>query len=159
VEEIVTSAVDTVREKYQAPGARLDVEVGAGLPKITGDAGSLVTVLVDLLDNAHKYTGDDKHVTLRADAGEGKVCLEVQDNGIGLSRRAAKKVFGRFYQVDHRLARQTGGCGLGLSIVQFIVTAHGGSVSVSSQPGRGSTFTVTLPACEAAAAEGNERTG
>jgi signal transduction histidine kinase len=114
---------------------------------------------VDLLDNAHKYTGDDKQVALRAYGGEGQVCLEVRDNGIGLSRRAAGKVFDRFYQVDQRLARQTGGCGLGLSIVQFIVRAHGGSVRVSSQPGRGSTFTVTLPACETAAAEGSERSG
>jgi signal transduction histidine kinase len=148
VEEVVTAAVDAVREKFQAPGTRLDVDVDAGLPKITGDAGALVTVLVDLLDNAHKYTGDEKQVTLRAYADGGKVCLEVEDNGVGLSRRAAKRVFDRFYQVDQRLARRAGGCGLGLSIVQFIVTAHGGSVGVSSQPGRGSTFTVTLPALE-----------
>ncbi len=157
VEEIVTAAVDAVREKFQVPGARLDVDVAAGLPAITGDAGALVTVLVDLLDNAHKYTGDEKRVTLRAYADEGKVRLEVQDNGVGLSRRAAKRVFDRFYQVDQRLARRAGGCGLGLSIVQFIVTAHGGSVGVSSQLGRGSTFTVTLPAAETSTAESDER--
>ena len=148
VEEVVTAAVDAVREKFQAPGARLDVDVAAGLPKISGDAGALVTALVDLLDNAHKYTGDEKQVALRAYREAGKLCLEVRDNGVGLSRRAAKKVFDRFYQVDQRLARRAGGCGLGLSIVQFIVTAHGGSVGVSSQPGRGSTFTITLPALE-----------
>ena len=156
VEEVVTAAVDAVREKFHAPGCRLDVDMAAGLPKITGDAGALTTVLVDLLDNAHKYTGDEKQVTVRAYRDPGKVRLEVQDNGVGLSRRAAKKVFDRFYQVDQRLARRTGGCGLGLSIVQFIVTAHGGSVSVSSQPDRGSTFTVTLPAAEPDAVAGDD---
>ena len=159
VEKIVAAAVSAVREKFDASGGRLEVDVAAGLPKITGDADALTTVLVDLLDNAHKYTPGEQRVILRASAEGNKVRVEVQDNGVGLSRRAAKKVFDRFYQVDQSLARQTGGCGLGLSIVQFIVTAHGGSVGVSSQPGRGSTFTVTLPACEAAAAEGNERTG
>ena len=158
-EEIVAAAVDAVREKFDASGGRLEVDVAAGLPKIAGDADALTTVLVDLLDNAHKYTPGEQRVILRASADGNKVRLEVQDNGLGLSRRAAKKVFDRFYQVDQSLARQTGGCGLGLSIVQFIVTAHGGSVSVSSQPGRGSTFTVTLPACEAVALQGNERTG
>lgn len=157
VEEIVTAAVDAVREKYQAPGARLDVDVAAGLPKVTGDAGALTTVLVGLLDNAHKYTGDEKQVNLRAYAKAGNVHFDVRDNGVGLSRRAAKKVFDRFYQADERLARRAGGCGLGLSIVQFIVAAHGGSVSVSSQLGRGSMFTVTLPVAETVAAEGDQR--
>lgn len=73
------------------------------------------------------------------------MCLAITDNGIGLSRRAAKKIFNRFYQVDQSLARKAGGCGLGLSIVKFIVEAHGGSIEVTSQPGKGSTFTVRLP--------------
>jgi signal transduction histidine kinase len=158
VEELVAAAVSAVREKFDASAGRLEVDLAAGLPKITGDADALTTVLVDLLDNAYKYTPGEKRVILRASAEGHKVRLAVEDNGVGLSRRAAKKVFDRFYQVDQSLARQTGGCGLGLSIVQFIVTAHGGSVGVSSQPGQGSTFTVTLPACDAVASEGNERT-
>ncbi|MFH1924605.1 MAG: winged helix-turn-helix domain-containing protein, partial [Planctomycetota bacterium] len=129
VEKVVAAAVSAVGEKFDACGGRLEVDVAAGLPKITGDADALTTVLVDLLDNAHKYTPGEKRVILRASAEGNKVRLEVEDNGVGLSRRAAKKVFDRFYQVDQSLARQTGGCGLGLSIVQFIVTAHGGSVT------------------------------
>ena len=152
------NTVYAVREKFQPPGARLEVDLAAGLPKISGDADALTTVLVDLLDNAHKYTGDDKHVILRAHPDGGKVRFEVQDNGVGLSRRAARKVFDRFYQVDQSLSRRAGGCGLGLSIVRFIVAAHGGSVSVSSQPGRGSTFTVSLAAAERSAAGGDQTT-
>ena len=72
----------------------------------------------------------------------------VADNGVGISRRSLKKVFGKFYQVDRSLSRSAGGCGLGLSIVKFIVTAHGGRISVSSRLGEGSRFTVSLPAAD-----------
>ncbi len=74
------------------------------------------------------------------------VCFAVRDNGIGLSARARSKIFERFYQVDQSLSRRAGGCGLGLSIVRLIVEAHGGSVEVDSQPGKGSTFTIRIPA-------------
>ncbi len=89
---------------------------------------------------------------LRAFADNGHVCFEVQDNGIGLSRRAAQKIFERFYRVDHELSRRAEGCGLGLSIVRFIVNAHGGTVTVRSELGEGSTFTVRLPALTRAGA-------
>jgi signal transduction histidine kinase len=69
----------------------------------------------------------------------------VKDNGIGLSSRTQKKIFSRFYQVDSRLSRRAEGCGLGLSIVQFIVDAHKGMIEVKSKPDEGSTFTVKLP--------------
>ena len=71
--------------------------------------------------------------------------IEVEDNGIGIARRDRKRIFRPFYQVDQRLARERGGCGLGLSIVDFIVHAHGGEVTVESEPGRGSLFRVALP--------------
>ena len=146
IEAVVTTAVDTLGDRFGTLNCRLDVAVEPELPSIAGDSDALVTVLVNLLDNAYKYSGDVKHVVLRAYANNHKVYFEVRDNGIGLSSRAAKKVFDRFYQADQTLSRDAGGCGLGLSIVKFIVAAHGGSVAVSSQPGDGSTFTVTLPA-------------
>ena len=77
--------------------------------------------------------------------GHGTEQPAVQDNGIGLSRGAAKRVFNRFYQVDEGLSRSGSGVGLGLAIVKFIVDAHKGEVSVASRPGEGSTFTVRLP--------------
>jgi two-component system sensor histidine kinase VicK len=69
----------------------------------------------------------------------------VKDNGIGIAPRDRKRIFRRFYQVDRRLARETGGCGLGLSIVEYIVKAHGGAVLVESKPGAGSTFRIVMP--------------
>ena len=85
-------------------------------------------------------------VILRVYKAGNRVCFEVEDNGIGLSRRAAKRVFDSFYQVDQTLSRTNEGCELGLSIVEFIVKAHRGSVSIASEQGKGSTFTVRLPA-------------
>ena len=143
---VIDAAVATHREKFNAPGCRLDIELAAGLPSVIGDADALTSVLINLLDNAYKYTGSEKKVNLRAYASNGCVSIEVRDNGLGISRRVARKIFDRFYQADRSLSRRAGGCGLGLSIVRLIVRAHGGKVSVDSQPGRGSTFTVTLPA-------------
>jgi two-component system sensor histidine kinase SenX3 len=70
----------------------------------------------------------------------------VEDNGIGVPQREFRKIFRKFYQVDQSLTRATGGCGLGLSIVDFIASAHNGTVEVRSEPGQGSTFTIVLPA-------------
>jgi signal transduction histidine kinase len=147
--DVIDAAVEVVRERFHASECRLDVEVAPDLPAINADADAMVTVLLNLLDNAYKYSPDEKHVALRAYAQNGNVCLEVEDNGIGLSRAASKKVFRRFYQVDRRVSRDTGGVGLGLSIVQFIVSAHGGTVGVASRVERGSKFTVTVPSATA----------
>jgi signal transduction histidine kinase len=105
----------------------------------------MVTVLLNLLDNAYKYSGEAKQILFTAEARNGSVVLAVKDNGIGLSARDTNRVFKRFYQVNEHLSRSSGGCGLGLSIVQFVVNAHGGTVRVESQPGHGSTFIVTIP--------------
>ena len=146
VEEIVRGAVDALGERLQAQGCRLEIDLAADLPCLTADRAALVTVLVNLLDNALKYTGNDKWIRVSCFASKGHVCIDVEDNGIGFPRAAAKRIFDRFYQADRSLSRLTGGCGLGLSIVRFIVAGHGGVVTARSQPGKGSTFTIRLPA-------------
>ena len=142
---IVENAIDSVCTKYKARECRLETEVAESLPDISADHDAITTVLINLLDNACKYTADDKRIELAVFAEAGEVCFAVSDNGIGLSRRQIRKIFGSFYQVDNSLARTTEGCGLGLSIVQFIVNAHKGRIDVESEPGQGSTFTVRLP--------------
>jgi signal transduction histidine kinase len=142
---LVENAAAAVHERFSVPGCRFQVEMPPVLPRIVADADAMVTALVNLLDNAYKYSGDQKEISLQAKAENGSVCFTVKDNGIGLSPRQTKKIFKRFYQVDQRLSRTTGGCGLGLSIVKFVVTAHHGTVRVESQPERGSAFTITLP--------------
>ncbi|HEX5108470.1 MAG TPA: HAMP domain-containing sensor histidine kinase [Vicinamibacterales bacterium] len=149
---VVRSAVNLVRERFEASRADFQVDVVPDLPPLYGDEDALVTVLLNLLENAHNYTRADKRIALHAYREADRVVFEVKDNGIGIAPRDQKRVFKRFYQVDRRLARETGGCGLGLSIVDFIVRAHGGAVALRSQMGVGSSFSVSIP-CRGAAQE------
>ena len=133
----------SVQSLERFPG--LTIDVPQDLAPLYGDQDALVTVLLNLLENAYKYSGDDRRVSLRARQERERVVIEVADNGIGIARGELKRIFRPFYQVDQRLARDRGGCGLGLSIVDFVVRAHGGRVTVESQPGAGSVFRVDLP--------------
>jgi signal transduction histidine kinase len=144
--EIAERAVEAAGERFHAPACRLEVETVAQVPAVMADGDALVTALLNLLDNAYKYSADGRHIVLRTYAENGNVCFAVSDNGIGLSPRAAKRVFRPFFQVDRRRSRSAGGCGLGLSIVKFIVVAHGGGIHVESRLGQGSTFKITIPA-------------
>jgi signal transduction histidine kinase len=140
--DIVASAAGVMRERFND----LTVDVEPGLPAIQADPDALLTALVNLLDNAWKYTRSEKRICLRATREAGQVVFAVEDNGIGIAVREQRRIFRRFYQVDARLARDTGGCGLGLTIVESIARAHGGSVRVASEVGAGSTFSLCLPA-------------
>ena len=142
---VIEQAVGAMRAKLTAEGCHFTLDVVEPLPDIFADRDALAMVLVNLLDNAVKYTADEKRIDLRARDASGRVFISIQDNGIGLSRTERKNVFRRFYQVDQKLSRSRGGCGLGLALVQHIVEAHGGRVDVNSQLGRGSTFTVSVP--------------
>jgi two-component system phosphate regulon sensor histidine kinase PhoR len=143
---IARAAVDAVNAKFSRAQCKLKVVIHENLPDVLADQDAMVTVLVNLLDNAYKYSYDEKKIELTVFSDSGSVCFRVSDNGIGMSQRAVKKIFKRFYQVDRSLSRRAQGCGLGLSIAKFIVDAHKGSISVESKPGEGSTFTVKLPA-------------
>lgn len=115
------------------------------LPPVMADSDALGTALINLLDNALKFTPDDKRILVSAYADDRSVIFAVRDNGAGIPAREQRRIFKRFYRVDQRLARETAGVGLGLSIVALIARAHGGQVEVSSQPGAGSTFTLRVP--------------
>jgi signal transduction histidine kinase len=142
---LVEKAVDAIRDRLPAE-CRLDLDIGPDLPMVMADADALGTALVNLLENALKYTTDDKRIGVRASAdGGGFVRFDVTDNGIGIPAVEQRRIFRRFYRVDQRLSRETAGVGLGLSIVELIVRAHGGSVAVQSAPGAGSTFTLRVP--------------
>jgi signal transduction histidine kinase len=145
-DDVVRAAVSAAGERFTEPGCRLTVDVQPNLPEIRADESALVTALVNLLDNAYKYTPGEKRIELRAHAQQFGVSFEVRDNGIGIAPREMKKIFRKFYQADRRLARVGGGCGLGLPIVRYLVEAHGGRVGVTSEIGKGSTFTVALRA-------------
>jgi signal transduction histidine kinase len=144
--DIASAAADAVKTKFAQYGCHLRIEIAEDLPDVLADRDAMATVLVNLLDNACKYSYDDKQIELKAFAEDGLVCFSVNDNGIGMTRRQIRKIFDRFYQADRSLSRRAEGCGLGLSIAKFIVDAHKGTITVESKPGRGSTFMVRLPA-------------
>ena len=118
---------------------------------VEGDRARLKQVVVNLLDNAIKYTPRGGAVSLSVEAENGKAILEVADNGIGIPADLLPRVFERFFRVDKARSRERGGAGLGLSIVKSICAAHHGQVEVSSEPGRGSRFRVELPRVEPSA--------
>lgn len=142
---ITEAAVAPLRSRLDAPDCTFTLDLAEPLPEIVADRHGLVTVLVNLLENALKYTEETKRITLRAHSDERSAVLVVEDNGVGLSSTERRRIFEPFYQADRKLSRIREGSGLGLSIVRAIVEAHRGRVEVMSEPGRGSSFTVTLP--------------
>jgi signal transduction histidine kinase len=144
---LVHAAVAAIRERIPAD-CELRLDVAPNLPPVRADEGAIVSAIINLLDNALKYTPDQKRVVLRVTQAPKGVAFQVQDNGIGIPSREHRRIFKRFYRVDQRLASATTGVGLGLSIVELIARAHGGSVEVRSAEGSGSTFTLTLPGAE-----------
>jgi signal transduction histidine kinase len=145
VSGVIDKAVTAMGERLRPPSCELELELSDRVAPVSADEDALVTVMVNLLDNACKYTPGARRICVSASGTGESVILSVKDNGIGIAAREHRRIFRRFYQVDQRLARETGGCGLGLSIVEFVVRAHGGRVRVESRPGAGSTFSVILP--------------
>ena len=143
--EIARASAEAVKAKFDNDACKFYLSIGENLPDIPADLDAMVTVIVNLLDNAYKYSYDNKSIALKVFKTDAAVCFAVSDNGIGMSRRSVKRIFKRFYQVDRSLARHAEGCGLGLSIAKFIVDAHKGTISVESKLGEGSTFTVRIP--------------
>jgi signal transduction histidine kinase len=146
VNECVKAACEAMQTRVQDQACDFTWHVEDNLPKISVDKPAFVTVLVNLLDNALKYTQDHKVVQLEVTRAQDSVCFKVTDNGIGMTPRQAKKAFDRFYQADTSLTRDKHGCGLGLAIVKYIVKAHDGQVTVESVVGEGTVFTVKIAA-------------
>ncbi len=142
---VVRDAVTATRTKLGQGHCHFSTDIQSPLAEMMADHDAVVMILVNLLDNAYKYSKEEKIIKLGLFTEGPWVCFTVSDNGIGLSRRSLRRIFNKFYQVDQSLSRKAEGCGLGLSIVQFIVDAHQGSVSVQSKVGQGSTFTIKIP--------------
>jgi signal transduction histidine kinase len=144
--QAVEEAIKAVRGRFQEPDCCLDVHVDKNLPSIMADSNALTTALINLLENAYKYSNHTRRlISVHVHLVGNEVVFRVRDNGIGIAQRERRKIFQPFYQVDHRLSRHGSGCGLGLSIVENITRAHGGKVSLESEPGGGSTFAISIP--------------
>ncbi|MFA5252795.1 MAG: HAMP domain-containing sensor histidine kinase, partial [Phycisphaerae bacterium] len=144
--DIARDAAEAVKTKFNSGRCDFQTQIADNLPDVFADHDVMVTAVINLLDNSCKYSYDNKKIELKVFSEDNFVCFSVKDNGIGLNRRQIKKIFDRFYQADTSLSRRAEGTGLGLSIVKFIVDAHKGTISVDSEPGKGSTFTIRLAA-------------
>jgi len=144
LDAIIAEAVDRTRLAANAKGIELTSAGPAGLV-VRGVESQLITAVTNLLANAVAYSTSETHVSVSTRARSGFAEIAVTDAGVGIPDTDRQRVFERFYRVDQSRATATGGTGLGLAIVKHIVTNHGGSVEVWSEPGIGSTFTVRIP--------------
>ncbi|MFA6032193.1 MAG: ATP-binding protein, partial [Myxococcota bacterium] len=141
--------VDRVVSSLSPMAAEKEIRVTnkvAPVLKIVADRRALEQVLTNLVDNAIKYSSIRSSVNVSAEAEAGKLRVVVSDTGPGIEQRHIPRLFERFYRIDAGRSRELGGTGLGLSIVKHLIEAMGGSVAVESIPGRGTTFSFTLPA-------------
>jgi signal transduction histidine kinase len=144
LDALVSKEMEDFRDRFAAKQIELRYEPAPA--HVPGFADALQRLLSNLLENALRYTDSGGHVSVQLRRTEKNVVLVVADNGIGIPSESLSLIFDRFYRVDKSRSRESGGVGLGLSIVKAIAEAHKGSVAVQSKLGEGSTFTVTLPA-------------
>ena len=141
---LLEDSYQAVLMEAQRRGHHLVLEGTGNLPVIRADRERILQVIMNILSNAIKYTPDGGEITMTAGFGQGKVWLEVDDNGIGIPPEDRERIFERFYRVDKARSRESGGTGLGLSIAQEIIRQHQGSLVLVSRPGPGTRVRMEL---------------
>src|SRR5262249_8495944 len=142
---LIQEVSGAVRPQIEGKGQHLRLDLAAPLPVVAGDPERIIQILLNLVSNALKYTPQGGSITVATRAERAEVCIAVQDTGIGLSSEEQQQLFTKFFRAQHPLVREAGGTGLGLAIARALVELHGGTLTVVSAPGQGSTFNVTLP--------------
>lgn len=159
LEVVVKDTVDTILPLAEDKRQELVVDIAEHLPQIMGDADKLRQILINLLNNAIKFTPRNGIITLHAepwqgsppahlDSGKAYLLISVQDTGIGIKEEDLDRLFGEFVQLDASASRKYGGTGLGLSITKRLVEMHHGAIWVESEYGKGSTFSFVIPFAE-----------
>lgn len=144
-ENLIRKSVDLIRPLAEKKKQELSISADRSLPSITGDSDRLRQVLINLLDNAVKYTPEGGRIAVEARRSGDMIEIVVNDTGLGIPKKDLSRIFERFYRADRARSRDLGGTGLGLSIAKHIVEAHGGSIRADSELGKGSTLTLLLP--------------
>ena len=142
---LIKRAVAVIENQAKAKSIALKLNLPDDLPRINSDETRFSQVMINLIDNAIKYSPEGGLITISAKLVNNVLQIDVSDTGIGISEKDLPRIFERFYRVDKARSRELGGTGLGLSIVKHIVQAHGGEVWVRSELGLGSTFSFTIP--------------
>ncbi len=146
VGEIVFSSLEAVKNNALDKRLNTVLDIEESLPPLKGNRFLLEQMIINLMDNAVKYTPEGGTIGIRCFKSNSELVLEVFDTGIGIPKEHIPRIFERFYRVDKTRSRKLGGTGLGLSIVKHIVILHGGKIEVQSEEGKGSRFIVTIPA-------------
>ena len=144
--ELVRDLVTMTQQRVGHEGYAVEAHIEEPLPSVRADGAAITQAIANLVENAIQYSPDKKQVNASVSAGDGWVYVAVADSGVGIPANEIDKVFDRFYRGSDPLTRFVKGSGLGLTLVKEIVEAHHGAVSVESEPGRGSTFLIKLPA-------------
>jgi signal transduction histidine kinase len=150
VNELIDGVLASSQPLLSEGGFQIEKEIAPDLPRVMADATALSGALRNLIDNAMKYSGENRWIGVRATGADGgkknEIRITVTDHGIGIPADELKYIFEPFWRGAETTSAQIHGAGLGLNLVKNIINAHGGGVSVRSAPGRGSSFTLTLPA-------------
>jgi signal transduction histidine kinase len=155
IAELVRNTLDAYRLQIEQQGFAFEQSIDSDIPAVHVDREAIARALVNLVNNALKYSGDEKFLGVKLYRENGVLKLEVVDHGIGIARREQSKIFEKFYRTGDPLVHTTKGSGLGLSLVRHITRAHGGDVEVESAPGKGSKFTLSLPLAAATRQQAN----
>jgi signal transduction histidine kinase len=145
IAELVRNTLDSYRYQIEQQGFAFEEQIDPGIPSVKIDREAIARALVNLINNALKYSDNEKFLGVRLYREQSMLKLEVSDRGIGIDRNEQARIFEKFYRTCDPLVHNTKGSGLGLSLVRHITRAHGGDVEVESTPGRGSKFTLSLP--------------
>ncbi len=143
--EVVTRAIDLANRRLQAADMTLEPTLEEDLPLVQLDANAFTLAVLNLVDNAIKYAGEGKKIELTLRRVDAKVVLAVRDFGPGIAPDEQARIFERFYRAKDMRLKPIRGSGIGLALVQHIARAHGGEISVESEPGKGATFSLWLP--------------
>jgi two-component system sensor histidine kinase SenX3 len=149
IDQVVANAIDQNRVAAEASHISIATRKPSGAV-VLGDESLLVVALHNLIANAIQYSPDNSRIGIGVSNVNNTIEIAVTDQGIGIPEEDRARVFERFFRIDPARSRNTGGSGLGLSIVKHVVQNHGGDIRVWSQPGKGSTFTIRLPEAESA---------
>jgi signal transduction histidine kinase len=145
LEDIVTSAAKAMDYPLAQLGFTLTISSDGSAPTVRADPEALIQAILNLLANAMKYSGQARRIEMRLGTREGEAFVDVVDHGIGIARDDQARIFERFHRIQSPQTAGIAGTGLGLPLALHVVEAHRGRIAVSSQPGRGSTFSVRIP--------------
>jgi len=143
--EIIQASARAMKYPLSQKGFELNVYAEEGLPEVRVDKDALEQAILNLLNNAMKYSGESHEIDLRLQRKDDQALIQVADRGVGIDPREQKRIFEKFYRVPMPENERTVGTGLGLTLVSHIAKAHGGNIEVESAPGKGSTFSIYLP--------------